>query len=169
MAGGLAGVFVEGIGARDGRSEARLMAGIGAAGLALAAGGYAASFLPAIYANSTFWTSSPTFFFLRIGVLLAVIPLAWWWRQPHAWRGTILRESPLEVFGRSSLFVYWIHVEMVYGFVSRPLHRVLPLAGSLLACVVFSAFLYGLVLLKNRFLTRARPTPDRLPERAVQT
>jgi hypothetical protein len=59
--------------------------------------------------------------------------------------------------------VYWIHVEMVYGFVSRPLHRALSLRGSLIACVAFGAFLYGLVLLKNRFATRFRPTSKQLP------
>ena len=25
--------------------------------------------------------------------------------------------------GRTSLFIYWIHVELVYGLISRPLHR----------------------------------------------
>ena len=50
------------------------------------------------------------------------------------------RWSPLQAFGRSSLFVYWIHVEMVYGLISLPLHGALSLswawelrAGRLLA------------------------------------
>ena len=167
MAGALAGVFIETASGRA--AEARLMAGTVAAGLALIAGGYAASLLPTIYANSSFWTSSPTFFFLRLGVLLGVIPIAWWWRQPHAWQGGIARASPLEVFGRSSLFVYLIHVEMVYGFLSRPLHRGLSLAGSLIACAIFSGFLYALVLLKNRFLARWRPTAKPLDGRLAET
>jgi hypothetical protein len=73
------------------------------------------------------------------------------------------------VFGRSSLFVYWIHVEMVYGFVSRPLHRSLSLGGSLVACAAFAGFLYGLVVLKNRFVTRSRQTRKPVAERLAQT
>lgn len=167
MAGALAGLFID---AASGRAaEGRLMAGIGAAGVALIAGGYAASLLPAIYANSSFWTSSPTFFFLRLGVLFVVIPIAWRWRQPHAWQGKIARVSPLEVFGRSSLFVYWIHVEMVYGFLSGPLHRGLSLAGSFVAWAIFSGFLYALVLLKNRLVARSRPTAKPIDGRLAET
>lgn len=167
MAGALAGLFIEGVAGRA--AEARLMAGIGAAGFALMIGGYAASLLPPIYANSSFWTSSPTFYFLRIGVLLEAIPIAWWWRQPHSWQPAVARVSPLEVFGRSSLFVYWIHVEMVYGFVSRPLHRALSLGGSFVAWALFSAFLYALVLLKNRLVTRSRPSATSVQGRLAET
>jgi uncharacterized membrane protein len=184
MAGGLAGLFLERANERG--SEARVMAGIVTAGVVLVVVGYATSLLPTIYAASSFWTSSPTFFILRTGVLFVLIPIAWFWRQRYpsirwpamrhresgralGWHGAITRESPFEVFGRSSLFVYWIHVEMVYGFVSRPLHRALSLRGSLIACVAFSAFLYGLVLLKNRFATRFRPTSKPIAERLAQT
>ena len=37
---------------------------VGAAGIGL---GYAASFQPSIYPVANFWTSSPTFFFIRLG------------------------------------------------------------------------------------------------------
>ena len=51
--------------------------------------------------------------------------------------------------GRASLFVYWIHVEMVYGFFSRPIRRSLSLEGAMVAYVLFTVFLLGLVRLKN--------------------
>jgi uncharacterized membrane protein len=124
-----------------------------AAGLALAALGYAASFHPSIYVRSEFWTSSPTFFFLRAGILTTLLPAAYLWQhlpwpKPNVW-------SPLEEMGRSSLFVYWIHVEMVYGFFSRPLRRELTVEQSILAYVLFTLFLLALVRLKNR-MTEAR-------------
>jgi uncharacterized membrane protein len=123
------------------------------AGLALALLGYAASFRPSIYTRSEFWTSSPTFFFLRVGILTALLPAAYlWehlpWRKVNVW-------SPLEEMGRSSLFVYWIHVEMVYGFFSRPLRRALTVEQAILAYIFFTVFLLALVQLKNR-LTEAR-------------
>ncbi len=31
----------------------------------------------------------------------------------------------MEQLGRSSLFIYWIHVEMVYGLISLRLHKAL--------------------------------------------
>ena len=57
--------------------------------------------------------------------------------------------SPLEEFGRASLFVYWIHVEMVYGFFSRPIRRSLSLEGALAAYVLFTVFLFALVRVKS--------------------
>ena len=45
--------------------------------------------------------------------------------------------------------MYWIHVEMVYGFFSRPIRRALSLEGALAAYVLFTVFLLGLVRLKN--------------------
>ena len=38
--------------------------------------------------------------------------------------------SPMQEFGIASLFVYWIHVEMVYGVVSTPIHRQLTFASG---------------------------------------
>jgi hypothetical protein len=55
-------------------------------------------------------------------------------------------------FGRSSLFVYWIHVELAYGIFSYPIHRKLPVWGSLLAFVAFTLSIYGLTLLKSRLV-----------------
>ena len=52
--------------------------------------------------------------------------------------------------GRSSLFVYWIHVEMAYGGLSRPLKRALPLEWSLVATVALCALLYRIVKWKDR-------------------
>ena len=99
----------------------------------------------------TFWTSSPTFFFVRLGIITAVVPLAYGWSQTRLGRA---RWSPIRVMGVSSLFVYWIHVEMVYGVLSTPLHRALTFEQALTAMAVFTAFLYGLVQLKDRWYSR---------------
>lgn len=126
--------------------------------LALAVGGgllvwlaYEASFRPSIYARSDFWTSSPSFFALRVGLLVLVLPLAYLWEH-LPFRRKLSAWSPLEDMGRASLFVYWIHVEMVYGFFSRPIRRSLSLEGALVAYVLFTLFLLGLVRLKTRIV-----------------
>jgi uncharacterized membrane protein len=125
-----------------------------------------AALLPSIYSHSEFWTSSPTFFFLRVGLITLLLPLAFWW-DAAPWRGVISRWSPVEEIGKASLFVYWIHVEMVYGFISRPLRRNLSFQAAIVADLLFSVFLLGLVLVRNRLvsvrkappLTAAGPTP----------
>ena len=56
----------------------------------------------------------------------------------------------ITTLGRSSLFVYWIHVEMAYGGLARPLKRALPLEVSLVATVALCALLYKIVQWKDR-------------------
>ena len=46
--------------------------------------------------------------------------------------------APLVELGRSSLFVYWIHVEMAYGIVTAPLHRRLPLEQAYVGFLLFT-------------------------------
>jgi hypothetical protein len=58
------------------------------------------------------------------------------------------------VFGHSSLFVYWVHVELVYGVFSEPLRRTLPFTWVVAAFAWFSLFMFGLVLLKNAGVDR---------------
>jgi hypothetical protein len=124
-------------------------------GLGLAAGAYWASFQPPIFPGTSFWTSSPAFFFLRLGILVAAVPAAY--GITLVWRGAVLEE-----FGRASLFVYWIHVEMVYGVLSMPIHRRLPLVWSLIAFALFSAALFGLVRLKGRWTAGGRSPKIRM-------
>ena len=119
----------------------------GTTGIVLA---WIASLQPSIYESASFWHDSPTFFFIRLGIVVVLVPVAWGLERVVP--STLLR--PLATMGKSSLFVYWIHVEMVYGVVSEPIKRALPLWTSLAALLVFCAFLYALVLLKNRLLER---------------
>lgn len=143
MAGALIGELLDA--ARTPAGERRLHAGLALGALAAIAGGYAASFLPTIYENAQFWTSSPTFFLIRLGIVTATIPLAW---------VASLTWEPMVTVGRSSLFVYWIHVEMAYGSAVTLLKGALPLQLSILAAFALSALLYAIVLWKNRVIAR---------------
>jgi uncharacterized membrane protein len=134
---------------RESAHPGRIQLALAVVSLVIGAAGYGASFLPSIYERSEFWTTSPTFFFLRVGLIALLVPVTYMWEQAP-WRGIVSRWSPIEELGRASLFVYWIHVEMVYGFISRPLRRNLSFQTAIVADVIFSVFLLGLVLLKNR-------------------
>ncbi len=149
FAGSVTGVAVERL--RRMLRPGAVQTAVAAVSVLTALGAWEASFLPSIYGRSEFWTSSPTFFFLRAGLISATLPVAYFWERAP-WRGLLSRWSPVETLGRSSLFVYWIHVEMVYGVVSRPFRRALTLDTALVAYAAFSAFLLALVLLKNRIV-----------------
>jgi uncharacterized membrane protein len=138
-------------------TQRRLIVMLAVLGPVIAIAGYAASFLPPIYEQSNFWTSSPTFFFLRVGVLIAIVPAAYVISQS-------LRavSQPLEYFGRASLFVYWIHVEMVYGVASAAIHKRLTFEQALLAFSVFSAFLFVVAKLKDLLVARWQGAPTSL-------
>jgi hypothetical protein len=77
---------------------------------------------------------------------------------PTAWMAEkVLPEPllrPIVTMGRSSLFVYWIHVDMVYGVIADPIKQQLPIWGALTGTALLCLFLYALVLLKNRLLQR---------------
>ena len=71
--------------------------------------------LPPIYRATSFWTSSPTFFLPAPACSSLAIPIAYAWTAVA--RGRISRSGA----GDRVLFVYWIHVEMVYGVLSWPI------------------------------------------------
>jgi uncharacterized membrane protein len=144
FAGGFVGVLVEGARSR-GRFHLALLAG----SLLLAAGAYGASHLPSIYANANFWTTSPTFFLMRVGIVSALLPLAYFYEQRPRLLGRWLSWSPMATFGQSSLFVYWVHTELAYGSASLPLHKSLPFPRALGAFALLTLFMFVLTVGKN--------------------
>lgn len=156
-AGAIAGELI--FAARTGVEEKRLQFRLLFAGLGGIVIAYAASFRPSIYPAANFWTSSPTFFFIRLGICTAMVPLAFGVDRFHGFLrrrfaiGAGTSDVPGRVvttLGRSSLFVYWIHVEMAYGGLAKPLKRALPLELSLVATVALCALLYAIVKWKDR-------------------
>ena len=150
-----AGFLFAGAALGVGLAERRLNTLLAVAGPLIAIAAYGASLLPPIYPSTSFWTSSPTFFFIRAGVLMAMVPLAFAYVGPGD-----PRPSPLIELGVSSLFVYWVHVELVYGLATLPLHGQLTLEQALGAFALFTLMMYGLVRVKRR-VWDSRTTPDR--------
>jgi uncharacterized membrane protein len=144
LAGGVLGVAIDG-----GRRWApwRLHLAITLAGLVLAGGAWWASHQPALFPTARFWTSSPAFFALRVGLLVLAVPVAWLW-SVRPWRLSDVR--PLEVLGVGSLLVYFVHVELVYGWISTPLKRSLTLEQGAIAWLLLTVAMYGLVVAWER-------------------
>jgi uncharacterized membrane protein len=144
FAGAIVGVLLDD--ARSPQPESRLNAWFFGVGGALALGAYGASFLPSPYAHSEFWGSSPSYFLLRTGILIVLVPIAYVWEKV-AVRGSW---SPMEQMGRSSLFIYWIHVEMVYGLISLPIHNSLTHQQAWAAYAAFVGFMLLWSMVKDR-------------------
>jgi hypothetical protein len=87
-------------------------------GVALALAGWATDRLPPFYAHQDFWRTSPSWFAMRLGFVVAssgalqLVPA--WGDRWLAW---------LRLIGRHSLLGYFVSVEIPYGFLSRPFHR----------------------------------------------
>jgi len=85
------------------------------------------------------WIEPAWFVVGRTGAMILTLVGSWILMRhadPSRWR-------PLVVFGRTSLFVYWVHVELAYGVFSYPLHHALSLTQSLVAYVIFTVVMFG--------------------------
>ena len=68
-----------------------------------------------LYAVYDFWHTSPNFFLIRVGLLLAILAATYAWCR---WGAGQWGFSPLIQLGQTSLLVYWVHIEFVYGRLS---------------------------------------------------
>jgi uncharacterized membrane protein len=136
------------------RKQGLAFAGIGAAGLlaSVLSGIFDASPIR-IYsvAMYDYWHTSPNFFLLRCGILLVILFLVYaWCRWGLAQKGF----SPIIQLGQTSLLVYWVHIEFVYGRFSilpKGQSSIAKATGGLL--VIFLAML-ALSILRTRFKKR---------------
>jgi hypothetical protein len=92
-----------------------------------------------IYPKSEFWLDSPAQVLIKLGVTLVLLAVAYVWTQYGAAPGWGL----IRQFGTTSLLIYWVHIELVYG-------RWLPWCKSNLTVgqtVLAAAILIALMLL----------------------
>ncbi|HUP02757.1 MAG TPA: hypothetical protein VMU19_02130 [Bryobacteraceae bacterium] len=64
-----------------------------------------------VYAKSDFWLNSPAQVLTKLGVILLMLAFAFVWTRYGAKEGW----SWVRQFGTTSLLVYWVHIELVYG------------------------------------------------------
>ena len=95
------------------KNQAKTVALLGALGIALY---YFSMWLDArpvqLYAVYDYWHTSPNFFLARVGILLVLFPLSYVWCSAVVSR---IPFSPMVQMGQTSLLVYWVHIEFVYG------------------------------------------------------
>jgi uncharacterized membrane protein len=117
-----------------------------------------------LYDGYDYWHTSPNFFLMRCGILLIILFGAYvWCRWGLAQRGF----SPIIQLGKTSLLVYWVHIEFVYGGLSiLPKRRCSIAYASLGLLIIFLAML-ALSLLRTRW--KKRRTTDARKSSAAAT
>jgi len=122
------------------RNEAAAVALVGAGGIALAALAWQLDAQPRrIYAVYDFWHTSPNFFLIRVGILLVIVLGSYVWCR---WGAGQWGFSPLIQLGQTSLLVYWVHIEFVYGRFSILPKRAMSITSATLGlATVFAAML----------------------------
>ncbi|MDQ6704487.1 MAG: heparan-alpha-glucosaminide N-acetyltransferase domain-containing protein, partial [Acidobacteriota bacterium] len=121
---------------------------IALAGIVLTFGANALSSVTySVYAKSDFWLDNPCLIFIKLGVVLLILPFAYvWTRQPSAQGWSWVRQ-----FGVTSLLVYWVHIELVYGRWLGALKELLTVEQTIFAAVCLILLMLGLSLLRTNF------------------
>ena len=143
------------------RREGLMFGALGTAGIiAVALSVFFDSTRIRLYAVYDYWHSNPNFFLLRCGVLFVILLLVYaWCRWGFAQKGF----SPIIQLGNTSLLVYWVHIEFVYGrFSILPKKQCSAVQATAGLLTIFLAML-GLSLLRTRLKKRkvraSQPSP----------
>lgn len=98
-----------------------------------------------IYPKVDFWLDSPALIGIKIGILLCLLAFAYLWANLA---GTE-RWSFFRQIGTTSLIVYWVHIELVYGRWFGVWKNALSIPQVVLYTTVLTAFMTGLSLLQT--------------------
>jgi len=137
----LAGAYVGSlmVAQKDPARDSLLHHQFAAAGITLAAIGFLFAYtipLP----HKVAWAIEPwPLFLIQVGSMTAAIRIAW---GLFRYRWVERTSGPLVLFGRTSLFVYWVHIELSFGFLSYPLHGALPLGWAAVGFVLMTVAMY---------------------------
>jgi len=92
-----------------------------------------------LYAVYDYWHSNPNFLLMRCGILLIIMFLVYAWCR---WGLAQMGFSPVIQLGKTSLLVYWVHIEFVYGRLS-----ILPKRACSIPKATFGLFVIFLAML----------------------
>ena len=109
-----------------------------------------------IYPIYDYWHTSPNFFLLRVGVLLMILFLGYAWCR---WGLGQWGFSPMIQLGQTSLLVYWVHIEFVYGRISILRHASTGIRGASVGLLVIFVALVMLSIARTKWKSRQTLKP----------
>ena len=127
----------------------RLMMWMLGIGLGLVMGARYAADLPfSIFPKTEFWLNSPALGLIKLGVVLSTLAVAYLWvnagLETQKW-------SVLRQLGTTSLLVYWVHIELVYGRWLGVFKQSLSVGQVLLITAFILALMVALSVLQTRY------------------
>lgn len=122
--------------------------------------------LPSLYGKSEFWLNSPFLILIKTGVILLIIAFAFVWTKHSEGRWSWVRQ-----LGATSLLVYWVHIELIYGRWLGFWHSNLTVGQCAVGAVIMIVSMVLLSLARTHraqireFLSslRQQPEPARVP------
>jgi uncharacterized membrane protein len=118
-----------------------------------------------IYQKSDFWLNSPALILIKLGVVLVMLAIAWLWvnlAAPQRW-------SLFRQLGTTSLIVYWVHIELVYGRWFGIWKEALSVQQVLMLTAILLALMVAISIGQTRakaIWAMLKPTPVPQPRRA---
>jgi uncharacterized membrane protein len=94
----------------------------------------------------------PGAYFFRLGIIGALSAVAWMVTRLSGTR----RWSPLRQLGRTSLLVYWIHVNLCYGGIARPIRGRLDIPTATIWILGLILLMLAISTLKTRYAARGQ-------------
>jgi hypothetical protein len=120
------------------------------AGFGLILGGQYFSNLPySLYENSEFWLNSPALILIKLGCIFLLASVAFLWTR----YGTQASWSWVRQLGTTSLLVYWVHIELVYGRWFYTSHNTMTVWQCVFWSVVLIVSMLGLSVTKTRLVS----------------
>jgi uncharacterized membrane protein len=104
-----------------------------------------------LYSVYDYWHTSPSFFLIRVGMLLVILTGSYAWCR---WGAGQWGFSPLILLGQASLLVYWVHIEFVYGRVSILPKHAMGIGGASAGLLVISLAMLALAYIRTKMKGR---------------
>jgi hypothetical protein len=101
-----------------------------------------------LYSNAEFWLNHPAQILTKLGVTILMLSGAFLWTRYGAKAGAW---SFVRQFGTTSLLVYWVHIELVYGRWFFFLKDRLNVLETVIAAVTVILLMLGLSLLRTNW------------------
>lgn len=116
-------------------------------GLALVIGAQYFSNLPySVYPKSNFWIDSPGLVLIKLGIALMLLSFAFLWNTYIATGWSWVRQ-----LGTTSLLIYWVHTELVYGRWFGTWKESLSVSGTVVAAGGLIVAMLGLSMVQTRW------------------
>lgn len=115
-------------------------------GVLIVACQYFANLPFSIYAQSEFWLNSPAQVLIKQGVTLLLVAFAFLWTRCVPAAGWSL----VRQFGTTSLLVYWVHIELVYGRWFWFLKNNLTVVQTVVAAIIVIVLMLAISTAKTR-------------------